>query len=40
MATCPMCNADDVSDDPGDMTGHDMNKHPEGEESSEEGASE
>lgn len=29
MATCPMCNADDVSDDLDDLAGHDMTKHPE-----------
>lgn len=34
-----MCNADEVSDDPADMTGHDMSKHPEaGSGDSEEGA--
>lgn len=31
MPTCPMCNADDVSDDPADMQGHDMSKHDEQE---------
>ena len=41
MATCPMCNADEVSDDPNDMNNHDMSKHPEAEDdSAEESASE
>lgn len=38
MATCPMCNVDDVNDDPNDMTGHDISKHPETSENSEEGS--
>lgn len=36
MATCPMCNADDVNDDPKDMSGHDMTQHPEEETKPEE----